>query len=117
MQTVKVKILEFKEALRKNRKAHKKEFDEATISYRKAAILQLEKMLKDAQEGKEIKRYIELPEPEDHAEDYEREIRMAEMSADSVITLTPREFDTFIMDNWDWKQGVTTTNMFYKSAH
>jgi len=115
MQTVKIRKNEFIESLRKNRKAHKKEYDEAHAAYRKAAILQLEKNLQDARDGKDVQRHLNLPVPEDHTEDYDRELRMVEMSAENVIELNSHEFDQYVMDNWNWKQAVSATNLFYKA--
>lgn len=117
MQSVKVKKSELIEVLTKNRDGHRAEFLEAQDLYRAAVIKELDAMLAEARDKKNIRRHISLPEPEDHTNDYNRELTMVSMSVEDVIELTVHEFDTFVMDNWNWKQNVIATNSFYKSAH
>lgn len=117
MQSVKVKKSELVEVLTKNRDGHRAEFLEAQELYRAAVIKELDAMLAEARDKKNIRRHISLPEPSDHTEDYDRELRMLAMSVDDVIELEVHDFDTFVMDNWSWKQAVSATNTFYKSAH
>lgn len=117
MQSVKVKKTELIEVLTKNRDGHRTEFLESQDLYRAAVIKELDAMLAEAREKKSIRRHINLPEPEDHTDDYDRELRMLAMSVDDVIELGVHDFDTFVMDNWAWKQSVSATNMFYKAAH
>lgn len=116
MQTVKVKKHDLMEILTKNKKAHRKEFLEAQDLYRAAVIQELDRMLQDARDKKPIRRSISLPEPHDHTDDYEREIRMVSMSVDNEIELHAHEFETFVMDNWNWKQDFAVTSNFYKNA-
>ena len=54
-----------------------------------------------------------MPVPEDHTEDYDREILMLKMEIEAVITLTAGEFDRYVMDNWGWKASFTTSNAPY----
>jgi len=70
-------------------------------------------MLKDARNGKMIRRRITLPEPQDHTNDYDRVITMLEMSVDSVIELDDVAFDQYVMDNWSWKGDALATNSMY----
>ena len=42
--------------------------------------------------GCAIDQYMRLPEPEDHTDDYERILRMAQMSVDDVIELSADDF-------------------------
>lgn len=115
MQTVKVSRNELLKSITTNRATHHTEYVEAEAGYRDAAIKQMAQNLKDAQDGKDIQRHLQLPQPDDHTEDYDREIKMLQMSVDDVIELTVHDFDRYVMDNWEWKQAVTATNMFYKA--
>lgn len=64
----------------------------------------------------QLKRMNELPKhqpeqsfyfemPEDHTKDYEKAIKMAEMSVNDQIELTSKQFDQLVMDNWSWSMG------------
>jgi hypothetical protein len=54
-----------------------------------------------------------LPEPQDHTIDYDRVIKMLEMSVDSLIELDEGAFDQYVMDNWSWKGDALATNEMY----
>ncbi len=116
MQSVKVKKSDLIDVLTKNRDTHRAEYQEALGLYRAAVVKHLEKLLEEVKSEKPFALHVRLPEPSDHTEDYDRELRMLDMSVDDVIELNVQDFDTFIMDNWDWKDSVSATNMFYKSA-
>ncbi|MDE2096161.1 MAG: hypothetical protein KGL39_02875 [Patescibacteria group bacterium] len=113
MQTVKVKRAELLEKITKNRDAHRELFLKAQEGYRKQVIHELDLMLEDARAGRNIRRSLSLPEPQDHTSDYDREISMLQMSVDDVIEVSMQEFDWYVMDNWSWKASVTASNMRY----
>lgn len=113
MNTVKVTRKELLDKLIANRKTHRDLFLKAQEGYREQVIEELDRMLAEARAGKAIRRHISLPEPLDHTADYDRTITMLEMSVDEHIEISSREFDMFVMDNWDWKQMVTASNMLY----
>lgn len=113
MNTIKVNRHDLLEKLQANRKEHRDLFLKAQEGYRKAVIEELDRMLADARANKPIRRALTLPEPQDHTEDYDREIAMLEMSVDDEIEIHAQEFDMFVMDNWSWKSMVTACNMSY----
>jgi hypothetical protein len=113
MNTVKVKREELLKKLHLNRKNHRDLFLAAQIGYRKQVIQELDRMLTEAREGKNIRRGITLPEPEDHTTDYDRTIAMLEMSVEEHIEIQAHEFDMYIMDNWAWKAQVMASNARY----
>lgn len=116
METIKVKKEELLQALHKNRDAHRKIFEEAQEGYREEAIKLLDKALEDAKHGKEIRTHIQLMAPIDQTKDYDRAIRMVEMSVDDVIEIDERDFACYVMDDWDWKRQFLTTNAFYSKT-
>lgn len=113
MHEVKVKRLELLAIVKKNMKAHRDLFLKAQTGYRQAVIEELDAMLKEAREGKKIRRAIALPEPQDHTEDYNRVIKMLEMSVDKTIDLDSSSFDNYVRDQWNWKALADFTNMSY----
>ena len=108
-----VKRDELLEVLKKNRATHRETFERATIGYRKRAIEELDISLRDACEGKKIRRSIGLVEPMDQTKDYDRVIRMLEMSVDEVVTIEAHEFAQYVMDDWSWKEQFTASNSTY----
>lgn len=102
-------------ALRENMEKHRTTFLEAQEGYREAVIEELDRMLSDARAGRQIRRGISLPEPEDHTDDYLQAIRMLEMCNTEVIIVTSDDFQRLVMDDWGWKRGwVATTSNYTK---
>lgn len=113
MQTVKVKRDELLMKVKTNREEHRNLFLKAQEGYRKQVIKELDQMLADARDGKPIRRSVNLAEPMDHTQDYDRVIAMLEMSVDLEIEIDSVEFDQYVLDNWDWKQLAMMTNLKY----
>lgn len=115
MGTVTVNRVNLLETVKANRQEHRKEFESACVGYRKEAIKHLEEMLDEAKQGKRIRRAIGLVEPMDQTKDYDRIIKMLEMSVDEDIELTQSEFAQYVMDDWAWKgqfiSSVSTYNI------
>jgi hypothetical protein len=73
----------------------------------------LEGRIRDLKRGRHIDQYLRLPEPEDHTDDYDRVLAMAEMSVDEEIELNADDFAMYVMDQWHWKQSFTETTSYY----
>lgn len=109
MNTVTVRKSELLAKLRENREQHREVFLKAQDGYKLYMIKELEQRLDEARRGVQIDHYIRLEIPQDHTEDYDRVIMMAEMSVDDVIELNSRDFAQYVMDQWGWKQEFTAT--------
>ncbi len=116
MRTVKVNKLEFIERVTVNRDAHRRIFKRALKGYERRLLSELEQRIDDVSAGRQIDRYIGLPEPADHTADYDRILGMAEMSVDDVIELDANDFARFVMDQWDWKQDFIDTASLYEGV-
>lgn len=112
-KAIRVKRDDLLDALRKNRDAHRDTFEQAATGYRKRAIEELDASLQDAKAGKKIRRSIGLVEPMDQTKDYDRVIRMLEMTVDDVVTIGATEFQQYVMDDWSWKEQFTASNAAY----
>lgn len=106
---------ELLEVLRRNRDAHRKAFIKAQGLYRERAIGELDRALADARAGNGIRLSISMPVPEDHTDDYDREIRMLEMSVHERVTLASHLFDQVVMDHWRWSASWASNTMSYLS--
>ncbi len=115
MDKVTVKVEKLLKTVKKNRTAHRDLFLKAQEVYRQDIIEELDRMLKDAKSGKEIRRVITMPEPMNHTKDYDRVITMLEMSVDKEVKLDAHAFDQYVMDNWAWSAGVRGVNTMYAS--
>lgn len=115
MHSVKVNRTELLVRIKTNRDEHRKLFLKAQEGYRAAIIEELDRMLQEARDGKEIRRHISLPEPQDHTLDYDRVIDMLQMSQDNIIEIADHEFDQFVRDNWSWKGAFDTTSAMYST--
>ena len=113
MNTVKVKREELLTKVRSNRDAHRTLFLKAQEGYRKLVIEELDRMLADAKAGGPIARSINLVEPSDHTEDYDRVLAMLEMSVDDTVILGAEEFSQYVLDRWTWSSFATSTNKSY----
>ena len=99
--------------IRKNREEHHDIFLEAQEGYRHQVVEALERNLKDAREGREIRAFVNLRAPVDQTKDYDRAIRMFELSVDTNIELDETQFANYIMDEWGWTQNFLATNSAY----
>ena len=113
MEKVKIDKQKLLSALNKNRAADRAIFEEAQGGYRDKAIKLLDKALKDAREGRSINTFIQLQAPIDQTKDYDRAIRMIEMSVDDTIVISERDFANYILDQWDWQHNFNASTAMY----
>ena len=102
--------------IRGNRDAHRGVFLEAQKGYREKVIDELDVMLKDAREGRGIRRTVELVEPQDHTRDYDRVIKMLEMMVGDEVVITDRQFAHFVLDEWEWQQAFEHSTRSYRGS-
>ena len=117
MKSINVKRTDLLDILKKNRENHRDIFEKAQDIYREQAIQELDRMLSDAKANKKIRRFVMLPEPEDHTEDYDRAISMMEMSVDDIIELVETDHSQYVMDNWGWQKSFATNTSSYLAAN
>lgn len=116
MEDVTVQRDKLLEELRRNREAHKAIFDEAMDGYAKEAEAQLQRHLDEVRAGKIKVISVHLPVPEEHTKDYDRAIKMVEMSVADQITLDEHDFASYVMDDWAWKRQFLTSNSTYSGT-
>jgi hypothetical protein len=101
------------DAIRLNRNKHQEEYVLACKAYRAAAIQELTLMLDKAVNKAEVIRQISCVEPVSHVKEYNKTIRMLEMSTADEITVTERQFCQFVLDEWEWSHHFKSTVMSY----
>ena len=113
MDTTRVNKTELLETLRANRAAHRANFEEALDAYRDRVVGWLEQRLDAARRGERVEMAFQSPIPEDFTREYDRAIRMLEMSLDDEIEISSRDFDQLVMDNWSWTPRFAANTMSY----
>ncbi len=116
MRNVKDKKAEVLEILRNNREHHRKIFLEALEGYKNQAVELLEKHIKAIKAGRVARVRVQIPEPEDYTREYDRAIKMLEMSVDDIVELDEDTFAQFVMDDWDWKRQFLKSNAPYSAS-
>ena len=113
MKNVKIEKEKLLVSLRTNRETHRAIFLEAQAGYREVVIERLDALLADAREGRRITSSFSIEEPMDQTRDYDRAIKMLEMSFDDVIELSEQDFRCYVMDDWSWKDDFLFSNSAY----
>lgn len=113
MSVITVKKAELLETIKKNREEHRNIFLEAQKGFREQFISELDKMLADARAGKDFRLHVGLAVPQDHTKDYDRIIRMLEMSIADEVKITEQEFTQYVQDEWGWKRDFIGTSNNY----
>jgi len=113
MNAIRVRRDELLTKVKENRANHRAIFEEALDGYRGQAIAELEAMLAEAKKGKRIRRAVSLIEPVDQTKEYDRIVKILEMSAEDVVELTEEDFAQYVMDDWRWKGQFSQSTMNY----
>lgn len=120
MRSVKMNKDELLKIVRENKIKHVKEYEEAVGDY-KALVYKIASdnlVLARSEDLEKFKLIRHVPsKPVSYETDYNRAIRMLELSIDTVIELEDDVFNQLVLDEWAWKQSFTTTNAVYKSGY
>lgn len=116
MDSVRIEKTKLLDIVRQNRDEHAAEADQAKADYRAALVIRLEDMLARARAGEEVRHSIDLPSPSDHRKEYDRAIRMLELSADSVVELGQHEFSQYVLNEWQWMPAFKAATTLYASS-
>lgn len=100
----------------KNRAEHRAVFERACENYRNAVITALDKALDDAKKGRKIHASIYFTEPVEHTRDYDRVLRMLDLTVEEEIELKEDDFAKYVLDDWQWKQQFLTSNTAYQES-
>jgi hypothetical protein len=118
MHSVKVNRVELLEIVRTNKEKHVRDFNESVEDYKKAAINVAQKNLELAQSGDldQIAKIKGMPQkPTSYEKEYDRAIRMLELSVEEVIDVEQDVFNQLVLDEWSWKNAFTASASLYKT--
>jgi hypothetical protein len=113
MENIKVDKAKLIATLDENRAKHRKIFEEACDGFQKVVIKELEAQLNRAKAGIRRNVQIIIPAPVDQTKEYDRAIAMLKMSVDDQALLSERDFQCYVLDDWDWKLKFLTASSAY----
>lgn len=96
-----------------NRDNHRAKFEAAYGNFKVEVEKQLRKRLEQVHAGKVPNLTFALPVPMDHTKDYDRVLRMLELSVDDQIVLSEYDSKMYVMDEWDWSSQFAATTANY----
>ena len=115
MRKVTINQTELLGILRENRDTHEREYNDAYAGYLTSCVESLEELVAEFKaKERETVQWTEFPQ-QSQVKDYDRVIRMLELSVDDEIELTSEEFANYVQDEWHWKDNWTISNSNYIS--
>ena len=116
MKPVTIKTLDLIVKLKDNKNEHILEYSEAVKAYKAKAQEVLENSLTHLEETGEYIAPEFLTEPVNKEKEYDRVITMLQMAEEKEIEISERDFQQYVMDEWDWADNVKLSNTMYSSA-
>jgi hypothetical protein len=116
MRTITVNKLLLMATMSTNRDAHRATFEKALEVFRVKAIERFEQSIADVKAGKMPDRFLNLPWPEEHTQDYDRALQMLHWHQGDEIELTESEFTQYIQDDWGWRQSFASNTTAYVTS-
>ena len=101
-----------------NRIRHINAYTESVVDYKAAAIKLAKENLELANTGEldKIAKFKVLPPaPVSHEKEYDRAIRMLELSIENEITVEEAVFNQLVLDEWHWKNNFVAAGALYKT--
>ena len=107
---------ELLETVKKNRTLHETDYKEARQGFEKQFLEEAENLVARIKEGKFDKAAIPFAPPKNYLKDYDRAIRMMEMSKADEIVISEHQFSQLVLDEWEWKTDFTMNAANYKAS-
>ena len=115
MEKINIKKVELLQILKENLDLHREVYKEAMeafkVNYQKRMTEMLTKAAKE-----EYDFYVNLTLPIKHSQDYRDAIKMVELEVNDIITLSHKEFCSYVLNKWDWAgnfEDMYVKNMGY----
>jgi ribosomal protein L23 len=118
MHNVKVNRVELLNIVYKNKEKHVADYAESVEDYKKAAIKLAAEHVELAATGNldKIAKIKAMPQrPTSYEKEYDRAIRMLELSVEDVIDVAQDVFNQLVLDEWTWKNAFVASASLYKT--
>lgn len=96
---VKIKVADLIAKLKDNRDSHTKLYNDAMEGYYVDTEKKLRKKISDLKAQKIVASFS-VSVPKDHTPDYDRLIKMLEMSTDTELVISSQDFNRYVLDEW-----------------
>jgi hypothetical protein len=115
MEDVKLEKAALIEKIKENMETHQDTYDKAVEEFNRQQIALLEEQVVKARAGQNFDRLAlsRMPVPENHMDDYRRALRLLEMETREKIVLDPREFNKYVLDEWEWQRAFVANTSSY----
>jgi hypothetical protein len=103
------------EIVKQNKEAHIAEVIEAKKRWQTKMMQLAQKIIEVGPKLKKFPRALHLlrSEPESHAKDFDKALKMLELDVRDTIELPPRLFGQLILNQWDWSGSHSYMNFAY----
>jgi hypothetical protein len=117
MNSVKMNRKELLKIVKDNAKKHVTEYVESVEDYKVAVLKVAQENLKKAKtaDTKQFKFRAMPTAPQSYEDNYNRAIRMLELSVEDIIEVEEHVFNQLVLDEWGWKQNFVAQSALYKS--
>lgn len=105
--------------VRENMDDHREAYEDTLAGFLKAAGKALDEMVAKVARRELVNLRFTLPIPEDHTRDYERVLKLLEMTKDAgqdTVLLLENEQSMYVMDEWGWQKAFSQTSTFYSAS-
>ena len=113
MQNITINKDELLPIVIENKQKHDNIYNAAVSGYWEKAEEILNTKLDKVKKHEQIDNSLGLTYPSDYSNDYNRVIRMLELSAENKIILSSNEFDCYVRNQWVWRNSFLGTNTNY----
>jgi hypothetical protein len=117
MNSVKMNRYELLTIVKQNATKHVADYDEAVADY-KVGVLKVAKANLKIANTSDLEKFTFQkmpPAPMNYADNYNRAIRMLELSVEEIIEVEEHIFNQLVLDEWGWKQQFVAQSSLYKS--
>ena len=117
MNSVKMNRKELLKIVKENAKKHVADYNESVEDYKVAVLKVAQENLKKAKTGDlALFKFRAMPQaPASYEDNYNRAIRMLELSVEDIIDVEEHIFNQLVLDEWGWKQNFIAQSSLYKS--
>lgn len=118
MRSVKINRVELLKIVQDNLKSHITQYEEAVEDYKMAVLKITNENVKLAKSGDldKIAKIRSIPsKPSSYTDNYNRAIRMLQLSVEDTIELEDAVFNQLVLDEWQWKNQFVASASMYKS--
>jgi hypothetical protein len=106
-------IKDLLKVVKENRKKHEDQYKSAMEAYRSRVVDVLRVNLDVAITGRDVDHDIGVIRPRQYLREYDRAIRMFEMTSEKEAELDSRTFAQLVMDEWSWKDDFISSTSAY----